>query len=211
MEEIKDYTLQDYLEYRKMLEEYVSERSDIVFLNDSRVHAVMVLTAMLTQLKTAEKREDRLLKMFCGEFSLFRDTTKRHLSVLEKEYESEFKAENMSWADFDPYGKLQQALESFFKNQGRLELIVTSNPLPMKDEDSWEFFSNAIQTGRMQVWQYSNDFCLDHFSVAGSAYRIENSDEEKTAICCFNDAPTARKLAESFDSIKGNSRRVLTA
>lgn len=211
MAENKDYSLQDYLDYRQMLEDYVATHSDVVFLNDSRVHAVMVLTMMLNNQKDAEKEQDRILKMFCGKFSLFRDTTKRHLSILESDYRDELKNKNLSWSDFDPYSKLQEALVKFFDNKGRLELIVTSDMSLIKEEESWPDFHQAINNGRMMVWQYDNVFSLDHFTIAGNAYRVENSDEEKTAICCFNDTDTVQELVESFESIKENATPVLVA
>ena len=144
--------------------------------------------------------------MFCGKFSLFRDTTKRHLSKLEDEYKDKLELMQMLWEDFDPYTKLQESLLGFFNKKGLLELIVTSDLSSIEEEESWPDLKKAITDGRMKVWQYDNAFSLDHFSVAGSAYRIENSDAEKTAICCFNDLPTANELIESFDSIKENSR-----
>jgi hypothetical protein len=48
---------------------------------------------------------------------------------------------------------------------------------------------------------------LEHFTVAGSMYRRERSDETKEAVCCFQ-SERAEKLKKVFGLLSSNSTKV---
>lgn len=192
----KKYTLEELLKYKEMLKKCSEQHLNTVFLNDSRVHAVMVMSALLDTVKN--KDNNKTMKMFCGKFSHFMDKTGERVA----KYVDGLNASSEDKSKFSPFEDLMTSLGEFFNNDGRLELIVTSDLHDISGNRVHALIGKAIMEKKMQVWQLDSNLALDHFAVIGSAFRMENSDEEKTAICCFNDQETAGLLNDVFDDLK---------
>ena len=173
--------------------EYTSE----ILLNDSIVHAA-IITANLFEKAITEPM--KTVNMYCGEFSLFRekaqyaidkvlsDCDKAGLSVSEEE----------AWKNFKPGQELLDNFTEFLKNGGTLNLIIERGDDTLKSCEIWKTLRDYIRNGQVHLSVIRESMGLGHFTATADAYRIEKSDNTKTAIGCFNDPENAEVLNENF-------------
>lgn len=207
---MRDSKFKSYLEYREKLQQCISNDSEEIIFNDSLVHAVMVMTAMLKQ---ADEKKT-VMKMFCGKFSLFRDKTEEKLKTVlnEAEPQEDLNLKNQ-WKNYYQllFNDLLKALETFFNNGGKLYLVVEKVISGLSNEKVWNIIRGPLSSGQMTVAYYNNALGMDHFTVAGNAYRRENSDSEKTALCCFNSANTSSTMNTTFKMISVDAQPIKIA
>lgn len=195
------YSLEDYLEYRKILADCSSqERSDVIF-NDSYVHAALVLTSILEYMMKQETKE---ISMYCGKFALFRDSAKNAITnlraMVKPADDDTLKMEK--WRDFDPYETMLAKFDEFMKEGGTMRVIIENDISDIKSEYVWEKLEKHIKSERLCFWRLTVPLRLNHFIVAGKSYRQENDDLEKTAICCFNDDITCKALKKRYQILE---------
>lgn len=190
----------DLLNYKKELAQAIKDGDDTIFFNDSILHTMLIVKELLNK---ASKEDGRLLQMYCGNFSLFRDKTER--KVLDEKYKWSTtdlsKEESENWASLDFYADLQQALTDFLSVEGKLKLILQYQTNTLPENRVWRVLENGIRQNNVSIYQLKINVGLDHFAVTREAYRVENSNEIKTATCCFKDSPNANILNENFNEL----------
>ena len=104
------YSLEDYIAYRDLLDNSSRKESNEVIFNDSLIHAEMVLTYIL---EYALNKNIKEVDMYCGKFSLFRDSAKCKVEVLRENLKPQEDDKEMmqKWQNFDPYNCLLQKFE----------------------------------------------------------------------------------------------------
>lgn len=192
-----EYSLEKYLNYEKQLKEHMLNNSKQIVFNDSLVHAAMVVSSILEHAKT---NNNNLVNMYCGEFSLFRDSAKKKLdnlweSVKPDDVDSHLYRE---WEEFDPYKKLMLSLSEYLQEERRVNVIVENDISGIVKEDSWLILNRFVENGKIVFKKMGIPLGLNHFMVVGNCYRRENNDKEKTALCCFNDERTSVDLRNKF-------------
>jgi hypothetical protein len=204
-----DNKFKTYLEYSERLQKCIETDSKDIIFNDSIVHAVMVMTAMLM----LANQKKTVVKMFCGKFSLFRDKTEEKLRGALSEAEPEDTELKLQWMDYYQklFGELHKALEVFLKNGGKLHLVVEKTISGLSNERIWNIIKGPLYSGQMTVAYYNNTIGIDHFAITGNAYRRENSDSEKTALCCFNSEKTSSVMNSTFELICADAQPIKIA
>lgn len=197
------YSFQDFLKYQKMLEECAKNNSTEVIFNDSIVHAVLIFASMLE--KAVEDGVSQL-NLYCGKASLFRDSTQ---SKVENEWAA-MKPTDSSlvelWSSFKPYERFKKAFEAFDSNDGTLNIVIDNQEVDDFTNDSFLHTLKKMQReNRLSIKQMPFSLGMNHFAYIGNSYRCENSDEEKTALCCFNDNEQVGVYQESFRLLQGLS------
>lgn len=200
------YTLEDYLEYQRMLLSGVKDNSKDIFYNDSFVHAALVLKAIIDK-SIAEKSLH--IDMYCGKFSIFRDGARNKIDKIRENVRPNNTNSTLinKWNNFNPYNNLISSLQSFFDVGGQLSLIVERSIDEISNENIWSIIQQPIANGQMSIFKLGTVLGLSHFVVSGSSYRKENSDENKTALCCFSDVETSKLLKDNFLILKGLSHK----
>ena len=195
--EEEKYSLEDYLVYRDLLETSSSENSDKVIFNDSFVHAAMVLAYILDK---AIKGDVRDINMYCGKFSLFRDSAKNALAKQRARVKPADDDENRmeQWKSFDPYKLLIEKLSDYFGKEGYMKVIIESEISEIVNEGIWTHIEKYVKNNQLKFYKLGLPLGLNHFVVAGNSYRQENDDKEKTALCCFNDEVKCARLRKNF-------------
>ena len=204
----KMYDLEDYLSYRKLLDESIgnSDQRKRLFFNDSVVHAAMVAESII-RIATQERTP---IFMFCGEFSIFRDGFKNKIEKLKERIRPNDGAPDElmeKWKSFDPYTDLIEAMKNYFaleENDLKFELKVEKDISSIRNEDVWNVLIPYYDNKSLSIMLAERKSGLSHFLVSGKAYRKESSDLDKTAICCFDDDRTSQLLISNFKSIKAN-------
>ena len=196
------YNLEDYLGYKEQLNESMehADKKNRVFYNDSYVHAAMVAEAII---RIATR--DRLpVKMYCGEFSIFRDKYSRKINELKTKIEPHDDPDmHERWHTFNPYTDLIGALTAYLNlEEADFHLIVEKNIEGITEENVWSVLKESFENNKLKIEYLTEKSGLSHFIVAGNSYRKESSDKEKTAICCFEDAETANILKANFKALE---------
>jgi hypothetical protein len=178
------------------------EQTDLrtrMFYNDSYVHAAMVAEAII---RLATKGH-LPIKMYCGEFSIFRENFCKKICQLKVEIEPQNNTElHEKWVAFNPYMDLINSLKAYLNNkEAKFQLIVEKDISDIRNESIWDVVEKGISNQKVTIKRISNTTGLSHFIVSGNSYRKESSDKEKTAICCFDDAITAEILTANFDTL----------
>lgn len=196
------FTFEDFLDYKKKVDNYSDNDSDSLFLNESCVHAAMVTKKILD--RAAKKNID--VDMFCGAFSLFREPFKKRIDVLKDKMKTEIKPEQSNdFNAFDPYGDLIDSLKSFFSKNLHLNVILARPLDTIKNDNNCGFFKENMNQGLLSFRLLDVDLDIDHFMVSGDAFRKENSDKEKTATCSFNIPEYADLFRRTFNNLKSFS------
>lgn len=194
--ERRQYSLDELLDYQKELQMNSESDSPRILYNDSSAHALFVYIELL---KKAIKDDIKEVKLFCGRFSMFRDKYKEIIESLIKSYEEE--SENSEkLKNFKPYDVLMKTLEEYLNDSGRkLKLIVAHDIKDIEKENCWDKLKEFFNKRQIEASKLRYDLPLNHYMVVGDAYRRENSEDERTALCCFNDPTTSRLLSEHFN------------
>lgn len=195
------YSLEDYIAYRELLDNSISMESCEVIFNDSFIHAEMVLTYIL---EYALRQEIKEVNMYCGKFSLFRDSAKNAVAELREKLKPEDGDEERmkKWQEFDPYNNLLAKFEEYMAANGCMNVIVECNISNITSEPVWKSIGQYTTSGKLRFKKLSVPLRLNHFIVAGKSYRQENDDMEKTAICCFNDDITSKTLTKRYQILE---------
>ena len=195
--ENEEYSLEEYLEYEKLLGELMNQDSKQMVFNDSFVHAVMIVSSIF---QNAVKNGNKQVLMYCGKFSLFRDSSRQELEEFRKSLRPEEEGTDLysKWERFNPYEKLISSLKVFMDNNGLLSVIVENDISSIVDEDVWLILSKYVEDKNLIFKKIGVPLGLNHFVVSGNCYRRENNDVEKTALGCFNDVETSNALKRHF-------------
>lgn len=196
------YTLNNYLEYQNQLKKIIKGEHDAqLIFNDSFVHAEMIISSILK--KSSDTTVDEI-NMYCGNFSLFRDIAKNEIEKIKKRIKPNINDEHMTaeWERFNPYDDLIKEFNSFMEKGNRIYVIVEKDISNIKSEFVWEKgIGKYVKNGQLVFKKLGVPVGLNHFFVAGNSYRLENDDSQKTAICCFNDEETCKKLKKYFQTL----------
>lgn len=92
-------------------------------------------------------------------------------------------------------------LNDILDNGGLLDLIVQYQADDLPNNEVWRILSDGMQKKKVRIFQLKINVGLDHFATTQEAYRLENSDETKTATCCFCDEKNARILNDNFKEL----------
>lgn len=201
----RKYDLEDYLSYRELLNNSMeqADQKNRMFYNDSYVHAAMVAESII-RLATRGRMP---IKMYCGEFSIFRDKYGEKINQLRVEMEPHDNPElHEKWTSFNPYRDLMNSFEAYLNNdEADFQLIVERDISGIKNEQVWAIVERGINNKKFSIKRITDSCGLSHFIVSGNSYRKESSDKEKTAICCFEDAVTAQILDANFNVLQGKA------
>ncbi|MBO7468755.1 MAG: hypothetical protein J6T81_01365 [Bacteroidales bacterium] len=200
MSETISFSFQDYLDYQEILNNSLENNSDTLFFNESYVHAAMVTKTLIDN---AIKR-DWGINMFCGEFSLFRNKFKEHIINIKENLKGDETAlaKSDDFDKFDPYGDLIESLRSFFDKDLKLNVIIAHSIDGIENDELWStLFYKNIKKRNLVFKKLNISIDFDHFIVSGNAFRLENSGNERTAICSINRPEYAKILQATFDKL----------
>lgn len=197
-----DFKFEDFLDYKRIIEEYSHNNSERLFLNESCIHAAMVTKEIFNRATNNCVDVD----MFCGEFSLFRESFKTRINEIKKQMEPEIKVGlKVDFEAFDPYKDLIESLKKFFDKDLHLNVIIAKPIDNIKNDDNCGFFKEKMNQGLLSFRLLDIDLGLDHFIVSGDAFRKENSGKKRTATCSFNRHEYADMFRQTFENLKSFS------
>lgn len=189
------YSLDTYNNYREKLRKAIVDNSSDPILNDSPIHAAMVMGAILDHSKE--------VSMYCGRFAIFRDDFKKIIDDCIK------KKINVDKAKFDPLEDLRGSLKTFLEKGGYFEVVLERNEPDLKNEPIWGILESYLDK-QVKIRLANPDAIYKdayHFFVGDrKMYRRESDPTERTAICCFNNVEKANVLLERFDQLVTGSR-----
>lgn len=192
-----------FLEYQKKLSLCSNENREEIILNDSIVHAVLVFSQLLEK---AVKDSVLHMKMYCGELSLLRQSTKIKVEDECKNMKPSNSELIKKWEEFKPYEKFITNLNNFFNAGGVLSVIIDNqNADSFESEPQLWNLKQQMQQGRFIISQMPYSVGLTHFAFVGNSYRCENSDLEKTALCSFNSPKMTNNLERCFNLLSNMS------
>lgn len=118
----KLFTIEDFLSYQEKLQNSINTNNGEFFFNETMVHTDMVLNGIL---QVAMLRNEEV-KMFCGEFTAFRNEAKNIINDFKmKAKPDETDVEKIDkWNGFLPYETLLETTKSFFDKGGKLTVIL---------------------------------------------------------------------------------------
>lgn len=198
----------DILNYTQTFKDGDEYNSNIYY-NDSILHATIILRELLIK---AAQENSKTLNMYCGKFSLFRDNTAEKIKNLKLEEcttKSLTPDQEKEWATFDPFEDLQKELVDFLNTQdGTLNLIIERDFETLSKNKVWPILKAGMEQNKVRIYKLKEKFGLGHFAVTEEAYRIEDSDDNKTATGCFKDTLNATILNENFGYLLNLSDRI---
>lgn len=195
----KGFSFQDYLEYQKDLRNSLENNSETLFFNESYVHAAMVARTIIDK----AVRDNKGINMFCGEFSLFRDGFKQHIDNIKTKLKNDDASleNDKSFQSFNPYEELINSLNTFFEKNLKLVVIIANALSNIKEDSVWPLLKENIDSKNLVFKKLEVDLGIDHFMVSDSAFRLESSGEDKTAICSLNRPEYANILQTTFENL----------
>ncbi|MDE6810131.1 MAG: hypothetical protein K2J42_08635 [Muribaculaceae bacterium] len=179
-----------------------------IYYNDSILHATIILRELLIK---AAQENSKTLNMYCGKFSLFRDETQRKVENVKLDCDSStlLGEQIVKWAEFKPFDELQKQLSEFINDKnGTLNLIIERDFETLQKNKVWGILKAGMENNRVRIFILTEKLGVGHFAVTEEAYRIEDSDDNKTATGCFVDRENASILNDNFDSLKKLSIKV---
>lgn len=198
-----EYDLDSYLKYEERLRRCVDEHLSDIIYNDSIVHAAMIYSQMFRK----AKNEGNAVNMYCGELSVFRDSTRvKILDELQNARKNDGKATEEMWQAFHPYENMVNSITDFLKDGGKLNIVMENRgSRPLAGEQRYPLLKDAYDKGQLYIRALPFSVGLDHFTISGDAYRAENSDIKKSALCSFSDQKTTEIYQKSFDLLMAMS------
>lgn len=198
-----EYDLDSYLKYEERLRRCVDDHLPDIIYNDSIVHAAMIYSQMFRK----AKNEGNAVNMYCGELSVFRDSTRVKISdELLISRNNDGKATDEMWQAFHPYENMVNSITDFLKEGGKLNIVMEKRgSRPLASEKCYPLLKEAYDKGQLYIRVLPFSVGLDHFSIAGDAYRAENSDIKKSALCSFCDQKATEIYQKSFDLLMAMS------
>ncbi|CAK7041758.1 MAG: hypothetical protein PEPC_01781 [Peptostreptococcus russellii] len=166
-----------------------SNKGDL-FYNTDRVHNSLVMSNILD--------ESKEVKMYCGEFSLFRKEFK-------KKVDDVFTLEQLH--EFSPIEILYQSLKKYLLEGKNIYVIIEDNADTLSNEP---VFQNIIKPYiSKNIFFYlidSNYKATYHFTVGDKdKYRRETGLESHSAICSMKDSLSAKIMLNQYDILLNNS------
>lgn len=198
------FSFDDYVNYQNKLESYNKQDSNILFFNESGIHAAIVIRELIERAKLKKRDID----MFCGTFFLFREKFHEVINhTKDKLKETIGEDQREAFNDFDPYGKLMKSLQEFFAEELHMNVILQKENIfdEIKKEKNWDsIFKENMSKGFLCFYQLDSklNIKLDHFIVSGTSFRKENSDIKRTAMCSFNRPEYAKMYQKTFNLMK---------
>ncbi len=196
------FSFDDYLKYQSDVRSYNENNDDIVFFNESGVHAAIVINELIKRAIKARKH----IEMFCGTFYLFRDEFCKNI----EETKVKLGVSEVEWEKFDPAKRLGESLTEFFASDLQMHVVLQKKDAfaQIKSDSKWTDYKQYMGNGLLHFYQLDSDVRtgLNHFIVSGTSYRKENSDEEKTAMCSFNRPKYAKACRKDFRAILNKSK-----
>ncbi len=192
------YKLDEYLNYQKLIKDMVSSPRNEVIFNSSLPHAVMIQCGIV---ELAEKTGARNINVFCGKMSAFLSKTETKINEAFDSTKKEYDCENdQKWMNLHPYQDLLDSLISYFRNnQENTACFIIEEDSDLKnDAKLLTLLRPYIRNGQLRLFKAGDSFGYSHFMVAGNSYRLEESDEDKTAMCNFMDKDMSETLNMSF-------------
>ncbi len=210
-------SIDDLKKYYEKLTELVQQNSDVPILNEDRAHNAVVMRVIL---ENSEK-----IKMYCGEFSVFRtEFAIKASKTIDEEIipEGETDADNLFMIEaiegyltddgdkpFNPIGGLYKSLLTFLKKDNTEMEVIVENPEGLKKESIYSKiifpYRNKIKFYKTEKGRKIEDY-YSHFTIGDNRmYRMELEKESHEAICCFYNIKGVESLNTSFDYIKSNS------
>lgn len=204
------YNLQDYLEYKERIDRMVDAPKDEVIFNGSLIHAVMIQCGLV---RLATRNGVHEVKVFCGNMSAFRSGTEAKIAagLEESKRLDSANCNSPEWENLHPYADLQEALVDYLQAhpQNKIRIIVEKDIENIKqDQRFMSVFAPFLQNGKMVVCRAKGNLGYSHFMLVGNAYRMEESDNEKTAMCNFGDTVMTPVLQQSFDILAAQAEPV---
>lgn len=197
----------DLLEYKDQVEKAMKGETAVYFYNDSILKAMLIQRAILGG--GEEKYMPACVRMYCGRASLFLLSGKNmaYNAKVSSDSQGLDKDKLEIWSSWDVWQDLRIALKEFLSKGKQLELIVENVDDLRNDSDLWRIFSENCRN--VNMYHLPIKIGLDHFTTSLDSYRVENSDEKKTATCAFHDKDNARIFFGSFNVLKRYSRPVV--
>ena len=193
----KLFTIEDFLSYQEKLQNSINTDNGEFFFNETMVHTDMVLNGIL---QVAMLRNEEV-KMFCGEFTGFRNEAKNIIDDFKRKAKpDETDVERIDkWNGFLPYETLLETTKLFFDKGGKLTVILEKDLSELsKDTPIWNISKEPLYSGQLSFYKLTVPVSLNHFTIAGTSFRRENSADARTAICSFNSKETTDILDDSF-------------
>ncbi|MDH6306694.1 hypothetical protein M2459_003634 [Parabacteroides sp. PF5-5] len=189
---MENQKLQKLKNYYRDISQLAKDKSPNRFQNDDRAHNAVVMQVIFEQATT--------VKMYCGEFSIFRKEFKKKV---EKDYDVE--------GGDCPMNNLYKRLESFLKKEDTSLEVIVENPdiFFWQDLYSLEKIRPFVGLGKIKFYTFKDDFSnfnnTYHFTVGDDRmYRRESDEVTHNAICCFNNPEGAKILKTRFEQLKEN-------
>ena len=186
-----------------------NEYNDSIYLNDSVLHATIITNEIFEK---ALSETGKTVNMYCGRFSLFRDENRAEIDNLKLQCDiSDLSDEKKKeWAEFNPFSDLQHKLGVFLddENKGHLNLIMEQDIESLKKCEVWKVLKRGMENNRVSLFALKESMGLGHFCVTEEAYRLEKSDNNKTASGCFKDKVNADILNDNFEFLKKASEHI---
>lgn len=196
----------ELLEYKTKLEVAITNKEMAIFFNDSILHAMMIMAAIFQK---ASMEPQKCVRMYCGEFSLFRDKTEDKV-YREKaccSLEDLDNEQRNQWDKLNFYRELQNAFKKFLAlENSSLEIIIANNIETLPQNAVWNIIKQNER--KIKIYKLKDDVGLDHFVTTTDSYRVENSDINKTAICSFRDKEYASVLIDNFKDLLNFSQQI---
>jgi hypothetical protein len=161
--------------------------------NPDRLHNAVVMRTIFENAKN--------VKMYCGGFSLFRDSFRE--SIEAGEIASNTKKTEISKFLVDG---LRNSLINFLERGGRLEVTMQNYDFKLEDESIYEALKKYIKS-QVNFYKLSGNSesvaYIKHFTCADNKmYRRERDEISREAFVCFNNPEGAIKLSFRYEILK---------
>lgn len=180
--------------YASLYEAFRSQKESNKF-NKDRSHNATVFRFMLDHSK--------IIKMYCGELSIFRGNFFRHVIKNAQTGEGE-----------KIMGAMNESLRTFLlKKDTRLIIVIENYNPKLLDDIVEQNFITAIRNGKVELRKLNENLSfkkiLNHFTVTDSKIiRAEQSKEEHSAICTMNSDAHYQIINASFNKLYSLSEAV---
>ena len=129
---------------------------------------------------------------------------KQHINAIKEELRRNNPTldDMKSFQEFNPYDDLISSLKDFFVKNLKMVVIIANTLSNIKEDQSWPLFDANIKNGNLHFRQLNVNLGIDQFMVSDSAFRIESSGTDKTAVCSINRPGYAQILLTTFDNLQ---------
>lgn len=195
----KVFELESLRGYYQLLNQLAEEKSDLRIMNDSPVHATIVMRVLLDH--SSE------VNMYCGIFSIFRECFREKVKTYFEENFSDEEKKSLQGEPFDPFGDLHRSLKSFLKRGGKLQVVMEKEYESLNGDVVYtDILKPYIDKGQAEFYHLEAKPEYDHFTIGdNNKYRRESDKELRLAICCFNNEEGVNILKNSFSQLLQNS------